>query len=484
MVLTRQIEIIGLGAGTIDQLPYGLYKKITEAEGVVYTRTMDHPVVCTLQEEGVEFHSFDDVYEKHDQFEDVYEEIVDMLLEHSTSQSIIYTVPGHPMVAEKTVELLLGKSEVEVHISGGKSFLDDVFTAAQIDPIDGFQLIDATEFDRSDIMYQQHTIFCQVYDEMVASDVKLALLEDVPPDFEVAIIDAAGTEEESVRYLPVEELDREVRPSNLMVVYVPPVDESLLHHQFQTLREVIATLRGPDGCPWDQKQTHESLRKYALEEVYELIEAIEKQDDDEIIAELGDVLLQVMLHSQIGEDAGYFTVEDVIQSITEKMMRRHPHVFSDSSEMHQTWDEIKLAEKGITAEEEPFFASVPSNTPALMRSEDIQKKAVKVGFDWEDVQDVWDKLTEELGEVKEAIASGDQEAIEDEFGDVFFVLVNIARYYDVYAELALHHANEKFMTRFSYVEESLRKEHKGITDASDEELDTLWEEAKERGKAR
>src|SRR5699024_715025 len=146
------------------------------------------------------------------------------------------------------------------------------------------------------------------------------------------------------------------------------------------------------------------------------------------------------------------------------------------------WDEIKLAEKGLTAEEESFFASVPTNTPALMRSEDIQKKAVKVGFDWEDVQDVWDKLTEELGEVKEAIASGNQEAIEDEFGDVFFVLVNIARYYDVYAELALHHANEKFMARFSYVEEHLRKEHKGITDASDEELDTLWEEAKERGK--
>lgn len=479
--MTDQIEIIGLGSGTIDQLPYGLFKRITETKGTVYTRTMDHPVLTTLQEEGVQFHSFDDVYEKHDQFEAVYDEIVETLTNASKNNSIIYTVPGHPMVAEKTVELLLEKSDVDVKISGGKSFLDDVFTAAQVDPIDGFQLVDATAFDRSELTYKQHTVFCQVYDQMIASDVKLALLEDVPPSFEVAVIDAAGTSEESVIYLPVEELDRKVRQSNLMVIYVPPVDDSLLHHQFNTLRNVISILRGPDGCPWDQKQTHETLRTYALEEVYELIEAIEAEDDEAIIAELGDVLLQVMLHSQIGEDNGYFTIEDVIQSITDKMIRRHPHVFSGSEEeMHKSWEEIKHQEKGATTKEEPFFASIPTNTPALMRSEDIQEKAVAVGFDWDDVQDVWDKLTEELSEVKEAIALGNIEEIEDEFGDVFFVLVNIARYHHIHPELALHHANEKFTARFSYVEERLRKENKTVTDASDEELDLLWEEAKER----
>lgn len=483
----RQIEVIGLGSGTIDQLPYGIYKKMKEAPETVYTRTMDHPVIQTLEEEGVQFHSFDEVYEKHDQFDKVYEEIVDVLLRATETDSIIYTVPGHPMVAEKTVELLLEKKEIKVHILGGKSFLDDVFTAVHIDPIDGFQLIDATAFDSSDVTYRQHTIFCQVYDQMVASDVKLALLEDLPPSFQVAIIDRAGTPEEKVHYLPIEELDREVWQSNLMVVYVPPVDDSLLHHQWNTLRDVIAILRGPDGCPWDQKQTHESLKKYALEEVYELIEAIDAGDDDAIISELGDVLLQVMLHSQIGEDNGYFTINDVIQSITDKMIRRHPHVFGDDTfssedELKQSWETIKQQENEGHVKEQGFFASILKNSPALMRSEDIQKKAVAVGFDWEHVDHVWEKLEEELEEVKEAIAQGTMEEIEDEFGDVFFVLVNIARYYQVHPELALHHANEKFMTRFSYVEKQLRLQGKGITDAEDEEVHKLWEEAKERTK--
>jgi len=483
----HQIEVIGLGSGTIDQLPYGIYKKMTEASETVYTRTMDHPVIKTLQEEGVKFHSFDRVYEKHDQFGEVYEEIVDELVQAAETDPIIYTVPGHPMVAEKTVELLLERLGVKVHISGGKSFLDDVFTAVHMDPIDGFQFIDATAFDPSDVTYRQHTIFCQVYDQMVASNVKLTLLEDLPPSFEVAIIDRAGTPEEVVRYLPIEELDREVWQSNLMVVYVPPVDDALLHHQWNTLRDVIAILRGPDGCPWDQKQTHESLRKYALEEVYELIEAIDAGDDDAIIAELGDVLLQVMLHSQIGEDNGYFTINDVIKSTTDKMIRRHPHVFggaifSSEEELKQAWEMIKQQEKGAASIEQCFFASIPKNSPALMRSEDIQRKAVAVGFDWEHVDHVWEKLTEELGEVKEAIAEGTKEEIEDEFGDVFFVLVNIARYYHVHAELALHHANEKFMTRFSYVEEQLRMQGKGVTDAGDDEVHGLWEEAKERTK--
>lgn len=483
----HQIEVIGLGSGTIDQLPYGLYKKITESSENVYTRTMDHPVIKTLQEEGVNFHSFDHVYEKHDQFEGVYAEIATALVQAAKVGPIIYTVPGHPMVAEKTVELLLERTEVEVHISGGKSFLDDVFTAVHMDPIDGFQLIDATDFDRSDVTYRQHTIFCQVYDQMIASDVKLALLEDLPPSFEVAIIDRAGTPEEIVRYLPIEELDREVWQSNLMVVYVPPVDDSLLHHQWNTLRDVIATLRGPDGCPWDQKQTHESLKRYALEEVYELIEAIDAGDDDEIIAELGDVLLQVMLHSQIGEDNGYFTIHDVIKSITDKMIRRHPHVFGDATfstdeEMKQAWETIKQQEKEGKSINQGFFSSIPKNSPALMRSEDIQRKAVSAGFDWEHVDHVWEKLSEELGEVKEAIAEGTIEEIEDEFGDVFFVLVNIARHYHVHGELALHHANEKFINRFSYVEQQLRLQGKGIADVGDEEVHVLWEEAKERMK--
>lgn len=485
--MSNQIEVIGLGSGTIDQLPYGLYKKITATKGIIYTRTMDHPVLTSLIEEGIRFRSFDEMYEKHHQFEHVYTDIVKVLVNEAKKRKVVYTVPGHPMVAEKTVELLLQQKDVDVHIVGGQSFLDDLWTALNIDPIDGFQLIDATAFKRSDLTYQQHTVFCQVYDQMVASEVKLALLEDLPASFEVTVVTAAGTSEEAIETLKVEELDRNVQPSNLMIIYVPPVPGDLLHHQFDTLRQVISMLRGPDGCPWDKKQTHESLRSYAIEEVYELIEAIDQQDDEAIIAELGDVLLQIMLHSQIGEDAGYFTIEDVIKSTTEKMIRRHPHVFEEEvygseEEMRVRWEEIKKSEKGSTDEYEAFFASVPNGLPALMRSKEIQKKAVHVGFDWEDVKDIWDKLTEEVQEAKEAIALNNFDAMEDEFGDVLFVLVNIMRYYSVHPELALHRANEKFMSRFSYIEQALRHENKQVTDATDTRLDQLWNEAKEKEK--
>lgn len=486
--MTSYIEIIGLGSGTIDQLSYGIYKKMIQAEGVVYTRTKDHPVVGALEKEGVRFQSFDHVYEKHEQFASVYTEIVDTLVREAKKHTVVYTVPGHPMVAEKTVELLLEQTEVPVRIGGGSSFIDDVYTALQIDPIEGFQLLDATAFDRSELTYKQHMVFCQVYDQMVASEVKLALLEDLPPSFEVTVVDAAGTPKEEIVQLPLEALDRQVEQSNLMIVYVPPVKEDMLHHQFSTLRKVIETLRGPEGCPWDRKQTHESLRRYALEEVYELFAAIQAEDDDGMIEELGDVLLQVMLHSQIGTDAGYFTIEDVIQSITDKMIRRHPHVFgeetySSEQEMRKRWEEIKQKEQGTNMTHKEFFASIPTNAPALMRSETIQTKSVEAGFAWEHVQDIWDKLSEEIMEVQEAIEAGDQDGIEDELGDVLFVLVNIARYYDIHPELALHRANEKFMSRFSHVEQKLRANEKCITDASDEELDMLWKEAKERVKA-
>src|SRR5690606_14348025 len=194
-------------------------------------------------------------------------------------------------------------------------------------------------------------VFCQVYDRFIASEVKLALLEDLPADYQVTIIDAAGSEQEKVITVPLEELDHRVEVSNLTSLYIPPAPKQLLTHTFDRLREVIAILRGPNGCPWDKEQTHESLREFAIEEVYELIDAIDEQDDNGIIEELGDVLLQIMLHSQIGEDDGYFTIDDVIKSITEKMIFRHPHVFSDVAvesvdDVMTNWESLKRKEKG------------------------------------------------------------------------------------------------------------------------------------------
>ncbi|SHG40669.1 tetrapyrrole methylase family protein / MazG family protein [Ornithinibacillus halophilus] len=477
------IEIIGLGAGDISQLTIGVYQKLKNHQAPVFVRTLDHPVVRDLQKEQIQFISFDKLYEQENEFADVYDQIVKELLEEAKHENVLYAVPGHPMLAEKTVQLLLNQDEVEVSIIGGQSYLDDLFTAVKMDPIEGFQFVDATSFNRSQLDYRKHIIFSQVYDRYIASEVKLQLLEDLPADYEISIVEAAGSVEEKIIKLPLEELDHSMEVSNLTSVYVPPAKEQHLSHTFTRLREVIATLRGPNGCPWDQAQTHETLREYAIEEVYELIDAIDEEDDEGIVEELGDVLLQVMLHSQIGEDNGYFTVDDVIKSITEKMIYRHPHVFSDTqvdsvAEVYKNWDALKKEEKGD--QRQSVLDGVPNHLPSLSKAYKLQKKAAKVGFDWDDVEDIWNKLEEEIKEVKEAISLKDDIEIEKEFGDVLFVLANLSRYYKVNPEVALNQTNQKFQSRFTYIEEKLQEEGKDITKTSLEEMDYYWDQAKER----
>lgn len=482
--MMSKIEIIGLGAGDVNQLPFGIYKKLVHAEMVVYSRTLDHPVIESLQDEGVRFEAFDHMYEEEEQFGAVYERITNALLEQAKAvETLIYTVPGHPMLAEKTVQLLLEQTEIEVEVMGGQSYLDDLFTSLKIDPIEGFQFVDGTSFTRSQLDYRHHIIFCQVYDRFVASEVKLSLLEDLPPDYEVIIIEAAGSKQESITKVSLEELDHTMEISNLTSVYIPPAPDNLLHHTFDHLREVMATLRSPDGCPWDRKQTHESLREYSIEEVYELVDAIDAGDDNNIIEELGDILMHVILHSQIGEDDGYFTIDDVIRSVTDKMIYRHPHVFSNTKvdsveDVNRNWEELKKAEKG--EERESVLDGIPKHLPSLAKAFKLQKKAAKVGFEWEDVSGVWEKLDEELKEVQEAIEENTLLEMEDEFGDVLFVLANLARYYKINPELALNRANNKFRSRFTYIEEQLTKKGIDMKQASLEEMDAYWDEAKER----
>lgn len=481
--MSYKIEVIGLGAGDIDQLPLGVYKKLAASNHYKYVRTADHPVIRSLEEEGITFESFDSYYEEKDQFKDVYMNIVQTLLRRAEEGPVLYAVPGHPMLAEQTVQYLLNQHNVQVDIIGGHSYLDDLFTALKIDPIDGFQFIDATAFERSQLNYEQHIVFCQVYDRFVASDVKLALLEDLPAHYEVTIVEAAGTSKEMIKTVPLNELDHSLEVNNLTSVYVPPVPKELLNHTFKRLREVVAALRGPNGCEWDKQQTHETLRTYLIEEAYEVIDAIDSQDDEGIVEELGDVLLQVMLHSQIGEESGYFIIDDVIKGITEKMIRRHPHVFGnvhvDSvNDINKNWEALKREEKG--EQRTSLLDGIPKSLPSLSKAYSIQKKAAKVGFDWDQVEDIWLKIEEELNEVQEAIHEQNMAELEKEIGDSLFALVNLARYYKVNPEVALNLTNNKFISRFKYIEEQLEKKQKDIYETSLEEMDEYWEKAKRK----
>ncbi|MBP3953478.1 nucleoside triphosphate pyrophosphohydrolase [Bacillus suaedae] len=478
----KKINIIGLGAGDLEQMSLGVYRYIKQQKEI-YVRTDDHPAIVELKEEGVVFHSFDHVYETYDQFEDVYNGIVKQLLE-TEQQEINYAVPGHPFVAERTIQLLLASEQVELEFIGGQSFLDPMYGALNIDPIEGCQIVDGTDLKRDELELTHHIIIVQVYDEMIASEVKLTLMERLPDDYPVTIATAVGSKQESLTTVPLFELDRVTTLNNLTAVYVPPVKEDpFLYGEFSILRKVIARLRGPGGCPWDQEQTHQSLKQYLLEETYEVLEAIDEEDDDHLIEELGDVLLQIMLHAQIGEDNGYFTIQDIIQSTTGKMIRRHPHVFStveieNADEVVANWDEIKRQEKGEQGEEHSILSSIPKGLPALLEAKKLQKKAAKVGFDWDDAAPMWAKLQEEIDEFKEEIKRESKEEMKKELGDILFVIVNLARFYDIEAEEALLGTNRKFKKRFTYIEETVQAQGKQMSELSLSELDVIWEEAK------
>ena len=292
---------------------------------------------------------------KHATFEPVYAEIAESLIEAAQHEDIMYAVPGHPLVAELTVQHLIEADRagrVQLKVEGGQSFLDPIFGALKIDPIEGFQLLDGTSMSMHDINMRQHILIAQVYDTFSASEVKLTLMEKYRDDYPVTIVTAAGSTQEQLRTVPLYELDMAAEINNLTTVYVPPVqsDEDALR-DWTTFRRIIARLRGPGGCPWDQKQTHESLKKYLLEEAHEFLAAVDEEDDFAMVEELGDVLLQVFLHAQIGEDNGYFNLEEVLASVAEKMIRRHPHVFGDvtaedADAVVANWQAIKREEKG------------------------------------------------------------------------------------------------------------------------------------------
>lgn len=255
-----------------------------------------------------------------------------------------------------------------------------------------------------------------------------------------------------------------------------PEEENL--DSFAALKEIIARLRSPGGCPWDRKQTHASLKPYLIEEAYEVLQALEKGTPQKLCQELGDLLLQIMLHAQIAAEAGQFNIDDVVQGISSKLIHRHPHVFGgdkvkDAEEIKLNWETLKQEER---EENESLLSGVPEQMPALAYSQSIQRRVAGVGFDWEKVEEIIEKLAEEVAEIKQA---ADQQEKVEEFGDLLFTLANTARRLDVDLEMALRSANQRFRRRFTYMEERCRDRGISLGSLSLEEQNALWEEAKQ-----
>jgi tetrapyrrole methylase family protein/MazG family protein len=480
----KMLKIIGLGPGAPEELTIGAIKELKNS-ACVYLRTEKHPTVEFLKAEGIQFDTYDYVYENSNSFDEVYKTIAeDVVNKVKTSKDFIFAVPGHPLVAEKSVINIIElckKNAIEYKILPAVSFVDAIMERLEIDPIEGVKIIDAFDMDNQILDKRIGTIITQVYNKFIASEVKLKLLDYYYDDTEIYYVRAAGvTGEEVIRKIPLFELDWQEDIDYLTSIYIPKVENN--RKDFNDFIKIIETLRGENGCPWDREQTHESIKKCLIEESYEVLDAIENGDDDGLVEELGDVLLQVVFHAVIGKEDGYFNMSDIVEGICNKMINRHPHVFSttkvnSSTEVLSNWDEIKKKEKDIkTLTEE--MESIAKSFPALIRAYKIQNKAKKVGFDWDKIEDAMDKVEEELNEVKEVYNGGNRAKIEEEIGDLLFACVNVARFLNVDGELALNKTSDKFIRRFSYIERRIHEQGKSLNEMTLEEMDYLWNEAK------
>ncbi|MCL6548720.1 MAG: MazG family protein [Alicyclobacillus sp.] len=526
-----KVYVVGLGPGDMSLLPLGSYRLLTSGRPV-YLRTSVHPVVDALREEGISFTSFDPLYERMDRFPDVYRRIAEELIGAARMRGdIVYAVPGHPLMAEQSVQNLLSSGAVEVVVGPGHSFLDSVYAAVQADPVEGFLLLDGTALEAAQLRPDMHTWIAQVYSTAVASDVKLTLMEVYPDDYPVTVVRGAGVPGvQRCRRVPLYELDRLDVLDHLTTVFVPKTDDGRVRRRDPWyVAQLVARLRAPGGCPWDRRQTHESLRPYVLEEAYEVAEAIDKGDPEALAGELGDLFLQVLLHAQIAQEAGDFSIRDVYAALSDKLIRRHPHVFGDrrakdAAEAERLWREAKGKEEvneGRTAGSTPdtgqadgggppvrddsVLKRVKRAGPALTVACRLQRAAAGVGFDWPDAWGALEKVREEVDELaqemRQAVSSGGANRRGGgggsageadggppgtgeggrtfaEFGDLLFAVVNVGRLLGLDGEAALAAANQKFERRFAFVEEAVRQSGKRWEEMTLEELDVCWEQAK------
>lgn len=485
------IYVLGLGPGDPLDLPTRNLSLMRSVNSV-YLRTTQHPVIPYLQSEGVRMHSLGHFYEKYDSFEQVYSAMADFLLKEAQKErTLTFAVPGSPLVGEAVVRMLRDQGPangVNIKIFPAPGFLDSLYQLLEIDPGEGIVIADSFQFLENEKCGGTGLIIMQLYSPALASEVKLTLMEHYPDDHQVVLVRAAGVKaKEKVLKIPLCKLDRQ-DVDYLTTLYVPPLvtGEKPSSNSIAPLVEVMDNLLSPEGCPWDRQQTHQSLKKYLIEETYEVIDTIDEGNMHKLCEELGDLLLQIVFHTALAERAGKFTMSQVVSGITKKMIHRHPHVFGkatveDAAEVLENWEAIKQRE-GDEGELKSLLAGVPRYLPALQRAQKVQSKASLVGFDWPDAGGAALKVEEEWREVKAAWKKGDQGELQQEIGDFFFAAVNTCRLLQLDAEEMLRMAVDKFMNRFCFMERKAQKLGLQLAEMSLSQLDNLWEEAKSREK--
>lgn len=479
-----KIYVIGLGPGSIEALTLGAIERMNSGDKN-FLRTEKHPTVKYFIDRDIQYKSYDFLYDTEDSFIQVYEKIAEDLIEESKNNlSINYFVPGNPLVAEKTVEILMERG-VDIEIISGMSFIEPMIELVGRDPINGLKIVDGVEFNSLMVDINLDMIITQVYNYRILSEVKIILSEIYGDEYKVYLIHSAGVKESEKKYfIPIYELDRIEEIGPLTSIYVPKMDKKCKKvFDFNDLLGIMKILRSENGCPWDMEQTHESIRQSVIEEAYEVVDAIDKGDIDGLIEELGDLLLQVIFHSQIAFDEGEFNLYDITSSLANKLIYRHPHVFSqksveNSEEVVYNWNMLKYAKRDIHSFTDKL-KDIPK-LPALMTSFKIQEKAAEIGFDWDNIDGPLNKVIEEYEEVLEAMEKfgGGDERTEEELGDLLFAIVNLSRFLKVNPEIALNRTINKFIKRFEFMEEKLKDIGKKFEEMTLDEMDELWNQAK------
>ncbi|MCE2709910.1 MAG: nucleoside triphosphate pyrophosphohydrolase [Ilumatobacteraceae bacterium] len=483
------VTVVGLGPGPVGLVTQETIEAISSST-TRFVRTTRHPS-ATLVGSAV---SFDDEYERHDTFAEVYAAIAARVADAALKNgSALYAVPGSPGVLEDGVRRLLADERLEVRVLSAVSFLDLAWLRLGIDPVDvGVRLVDAHRFAESAANSAGPFLVAQCHADWVLSEIKLAH-ESARGDERVTVLHHLGLADERVLETTWDDLDRLERSHGLVVdhltsLYVPQLAEPVAG-EMARLHALARTLR--EQCPWDREQTHASLVRYLIEETYEVVDALNALDEDDpstdeaLIEELGDLLYQIEFHTTIAEQQGRFSLADVARTTHEKLVRRHPHVFGDvqatnAGDVVTTWDEIKRAERAakIVDDAPDFFAGVSRAAPSLSLAQKLQKRAAEVGFDWPDVHGASAKLDEEIGELRVAAQSGDPAVVRMELGDVLFSVVNVARKLGLDAETALRDAADKFVARFARVQQLAAQRGMDLASCDLAQLDSLWDEAK------